>query len=81
MMSEFTFEERKFCQMRTLAGRWDCSVRHIQYLVNKGLLRSWHPEGKNSTKGLRVEVSSVLKIEREGYLEYAENAHNGTDGY
>lgn len=68
-MKVLPFEEKKFCQLRTLAQRWDCSVERIYDLASKGLLRLWHPEGKTNSKGRRVEIASALRLEERGFLE------------
>ena len=62
------FEQRKFCQFRTLMHRWDCSANLIRELASKGLLRLWHPEGKSNRKGVKIVVESVLEVEAGGYL-------------
>lgn len=64
------FEEKKFCQIRTLAHRWDCSTDRIYDLISKGRLKVWHPEGNSGCRGMLVDVRSVLKVEREGYISY-----------
>ena len=64
-----TFEEKKYCQFRTLMHRWDCSANMIRELVSKGKLRLWHPEGKSDRKGIKIDVSSVLIVEQNGYLD------------
>jgi len=63
-----TFEQRKFCQIRNLAVRWDCSTDRIKDLVSKGILVAWHPEGKTAAKGVMIDVQSVLKAEEKGVL-------------
>lgn len=60
------FEEKRFCQIRTLAVRWDCSTDRIYDLISKKVLRPWHPEGKTGKRGVMIEVASVLDVEREG---------------
>jgi len=57
------FEEKKFCRISTLAERWDCSTRRIYQLIEKGVLRPFHPEGRIGIKGIMVEVRAVLEIE------------------
>lgn len=59
------FEERKYCRIRTLAERWDCSPRRIYGLIERGVLRTWHPERTPTGRGMMIEVQSVLEIERE----------------
>ena len=61
------FELKKFCQVRTLAERWDCSAGRIYDLMSKGVLKAWHPEKKTSGKGVMAEVASALEAERGGY--------------
>ena len=60
------FEDKKYCQVRTLANRWDSSTDRIYDLLSKGVLRPFHPEGKTGGKGLLVEVQSVLEVEKRG---------------
>lgn len=62
------FEEKRFCQIRTLADRWDCSTDRIYDCLSKGLLRAWHPEGKVGGRGVMIEVESVLQVEQQGYI-------------
>jgi len=62
------FEEKKFCQITTLAARWDCSNDRIYDLISKRKLRPWHPEGKEGCRGILVEVASVLEVETNGML-------------
>jgi hypothetical protein len=62
------FEEKKFCQIRTVADRWDCSMDRIYDCLSKGLLKAWHPEGKPGRKGVMIDVASVLEVEERGYL-------------
>ena len=57
------FEDKKFCRISTLAERWDCSTRRIYQLIERGVLRPFHPEGRVGTKGIMVEVKCVLEIE------------------
>lgn len=64
-----SFEEKKFCQFRTLMHRWDCSANQIRELVSKGRLLLWHPEGYSNRKGIKIDVESVLEVEKNGYLE------------
>lgn len=59
------FEEKKFCQIRTLAERWDCSTDRIYDCINQGLLRPWHPSGVVGKKGVMIEVQSVLALEQQ----------------
>lgn len=63
------FEEKKFCQVSTLADRWDCSTRQIYRLIDRGILRPFHPEGLIGSRGLRVDVASVLDVETRGILD------------
>lgn len=63
------FEEKRFCQIRTLSERWDVSTDRIYDLVTKGTLRAWHPEGRIGNKGLLVCVQSVLAVEARGYID------------
>ncbi len=63
------FEEKKFCQIRTLAQRWDSSTDRIYDLLSKGVLRAFHPEGKVGGKGLLIEVASVLAVEETGMID------------
>lgn len=67
-MQRIPFEEKKFCQIRTLAARWDCSCGRIYDLMNKGALKAWHPEGKASGKGILIEVASAIEAEKKGYV-------------
>ena len=62
------FEEKKFCQMRTLAERWDCSIDYLKDLASKGVIKLWHPEGKEHAKGVKVDVSSAIEAEHKGYI-------------
>lgn len=66
------FEEKKFCQIRTLAERWDSSPSRIYDLMSKGLLRPWHPEGQVGKRGVMIEVESVLEVEKRGFVEIGE---------
>jgi len=71
-MTNFIDDElkgKRFLQVKKLANRWDCSTRRIYDLISKGYLRPWHPEGKAGCKGLMVEVSSILKAEKSGFLD------------
>lgn len=63
------FEEKKFCQIRTLAERWDSSTDRIYDLLSKKRLRAWHPDGAIGRKGLLIEVQSVIELEQAGYVE------------
>lgn len=65
------FEDKKFCQLRTLADRWDCSTDYLKDLASRGVLRLWHPEGKESAKGVKVDVGSVIEAEQKGYIDVA----------
>lgn len=59
------FEEKKFCQIRTLAERWDCSTDRIYDLLSKKLIEHWHPENKGiGNRGLLIRVDSVLRLEQ-----------------
>mgnify|MGYP000952682887 CR=1 FL=1 len=62
------FEKKRFCQIRTLADRWDSSPDRILDLVSKGALRAWHPEGKVGCRGIMIEVRSVLEVEKKGFV-------------
>ena len=62
------FELKKFAQVRSLMARWDCSIDLVRDLASKGVIRLWHPEGRDGVKGIRVDVESVLKAEACGYL-------------
>ncbi|MCL2761072.1 MAG: hypothetical protein FWD70_05445 [Desulfuromonadales bacterium] len=66
---KINFEEKKFCQLKTLAERWDCSVDYLRDLAYKGVIELWHPEGRESGRGVKVVVRSVLKAEKEGLIE------------
>ena len=59
------FEEKKFCQIRTLAERWDCSTDRIYDLLNRKVITPWHPEGSIGQRGLLIRVDSVLKLEQK----------------
>lgn len=59
------FEDKKFCQVRTLAERWECSPRSIYRMIESGHLEPWHPSGLPGKRGLRITVASVIKIETE----------------
>ncbi len=63
------FEDKRFCQIRTLADRWDVSTDRIYELLTKGVLRPWHPQAKVGAKGLLICVKSVLVVEESGYVE------------
>lgn len=63
------FEEKRFCRISTLAARWDCSTRRIYTLIEKGVLRPFHPEGRIGSKGMMVEVKSVIEIETRQLAE------------
>ncbi len=67
-MSPIPFEDKKFCQIRTLCQRWDCSPDYVMELVSKGRIRLWHPEGREDAKGRRLDVASILEAENRGYL-------------
>lgn len=62
------FEEKRFCRISTLAERWDCSTRRIYDLLSKGVIRAWHPEGKIGTKGVMIEVRSVIQVEENNQV-------------
>ena len=62
------FEEKKFCRVTTLAERWDCSTRRIYYLVEKNVLSPFHPERQVGKKGMMLDVSRVLEVERNGMI-------------
>jgi hypothetical protein len=62
------FEDKKFCKLQTLMERWDCSRDLILDLVSKQLLKPWHPKGEVGQKGLRIDVASVLNVEKNGYI-------------
>lgn len=66
-MGKLPFEDQKFCQVRTLCQRWECSYDYVMELVSKGLLKLWHPEGKDG-RGKRLDVESILAVEKSGYL-------------
>ncbi len=66
------FEEKKFCRITTLAERWGCSVRHISNLVEKKVLKPFHPEAAAGRKGLRIDVQSVLEVETRGMVDIAD---------
>lgn len=68
-MKPLAFEEKKFVQIRTLCQRWDCSANYIRRLISIGLLKMWHPEGTLQTKGLKIEVTSILEVEKNGYID------------
>lgn len=68
-MKPILFEEKKFCQVRTLAQRWDCSVERILELCSKGVLQLWHPEGKTGAKGRLIAVEGVLRAEQSGWIQ------------
>lgn len=63
-----SFEEKKYCRISTLEGRWDCSKDLIYDLISKKVLKPWHPEGQIGKKGIRIDVQSVLEAEQKGYL-------------
>ncbi len=65
-MSPIPFEEKKYCRVRTLCQRWDCSPGRVYHLARKGLLRMWHPEGVKIRQGMMIEVESVLELEGKG---------------
>lgn len=67
------FEDKKFCQIRTLAERWDSSTSRIYDLVSKGFLKPWHPEGKAGQRGMMIDVKSVLDVESRGYVDLEES--------
>lgn len=62
------FELKKFARVSTLMARWECSVDLVRELASKGVIKLWHPEGKEGTRGLRVDVASVLEAENKGYI-------------
>ncbi len=64
------FEEKKFCKIATLAERWDCSTRTIYRLIEREVLRPFHPEATMGAKGLRITVESVLEAEQSGMLNW-----------
>ena len=66
------FEEKKFCKISTLCERWDVSVDRIVPLMRRQLLRPWHPERIVGQKGILVDVSSVLEVEKNGYINIAD---------
>lgn len=66
------FEKKKFCRIATLAERWDCSPRRIYLLVERDILRPFHPEGKIGSKGMMIDVASVLQVEQKGMLDMEE---------
>ena len=66
------FEDKKFCQVRTLAQRWDCSTDRIYDLLRRGALVAFHPEGRIGTKGLLISVQSVVAVEINGVLDMAD---------
>lgn len=61
-------EGKRFMRISNLAARWDCSTDRIYDLINKEVLRPWHPEGKAGRRGLLIEVKSILLVEEEGFL-------------
>ncbi len=63
------FEEKKFCRIRTLAERWDSSPDRILYLVSRGILLAWHPEGKSDCRGVLIEVRSIIEAEKNGFIQ------------
>jgi hypothetical protein len=63
------FEDKKFCQLRTLADRWDCSIDYLKDLASRGVIKFWHPEGKEHVKGVKVVVSSAIDAEKRGYID------------
>lgn len=63
------FEDKKFCQIRTLTDRWDCSRDRIYGLLSKGVLKAWHPEGHVGVRGVMIEVQSVLRVEASGEVK------------
>jgi len=65
------FEMKKYAKVSTLMARWDCSVDLVRELASKGVIRLWHPEGREGARGLRVDVASVLEAESRGYLAYS----------
>ena len=67
-MEKMDFESRKFCQLRTLMHRWDCSRSFIYDMVSKGRLKLWHPDGVTGKKGIKIEVEGVLLIEAKGRI-------------
>lgn len=64
------FEDKKFCKISTLAERWDCSPRTIYRLLEKEVLTAFHPESSVGTKGIRVDVGSILAAEQNGVLNW-----------
>jgi len=68
-MKPIPFGCKKFCRVDTLAARWDCSKDHVYELVSKGVLKTWHPEGLATRKGMLIDVQSVLTCEEEGMLQ------------
>jgi hypothetical protein len=66
------FEEKKFCQITTLAERWDCSVRHIYNLVEKKVLKPFQPGKAVGRKGLRIDVQNVLEVEKRGMIDISD---------
>jgi len=62
------FEKKKFCKIKELSERWSCSADRIYYLISVGVLRAWHPEGKEKVQGTLIDVSSVLEAEKKNYL-------------
>ena len=68
-MQRVPFEEKRFCQIRTLAERWDMPIRRLMSLAEKGVIRFWHPEGQKDRKGRLVDVGSILEAEKKGYIE------------
>ena len=69
MMDPLPFEQKKFAQLRTLCQRWDCSLDRVYDLASKGVIRLWHPEGREGVRGKLVDVASVLDAERKGYIQ------------
>lgn len=69
MVIPLPFEMKKFVRASTLMQRWDCSVDLVRELASKGVIRLWHPEGKEGSRGMRVDVASVLEAEKRGYLD------------
>lgn len=64
------FEDKKFCQKRTLKDRWDQRDFYlINRLLSEGRLLIWNPDGREGSKPQLIDVQSVLEIEKSGYLD------------
>lgn len=63
------FEEKKFCKIDTLCHRWDVSPDRVYELLKKQSLKPWHPEKKVGSKGILIDVQSILHVEANGYID------------